>query len=200
MVQQRAGFDVAAAMDRADRARMRSQIGEQTPYDLSNSPIPEPDIGDEDRAEFLPVRTLRTQFYDFRETKVEEWEEAKMARRYYGGSQWTPEQLNVLRRRHQPPMTWNRMGRKIAGIVGLVERYRTDPKALPRTPKAEAGAEIATQAIRYVLDHNDFKNIDPWCMLQACIDGIAGVQASLTQGDTRDPDIALNWVIGDEYF
>jgi hypothetical protein len=202
MVQQSAGYDVAAAMDRSDRARMRALRAneEQLAIDKSQSPIPEADIGDEDHAQFLPVRTLRTQYIDFQQTKIEEYSEQKQARQMYHGSQWTPEQIALLRRRRQPPMTWNRIARKIAGIVGLVERYRTDPKALPRTPKAEAGAEIATQAIRYVCDRNEFKNTDPWCLMQAAIDGIAGVQLVLTQGDTGDPDIALPWVIGDEYF
>jgi len=202
MVQQSAGMDVAAAMDRADRARMRPLRAneEQAAIDKSQSPIPEPDVEDEDRAQFLPVRTLRTQYLDFLYTKIEEIDEQKMARRYFAGSQWTPTQIELLRKRHQPPMTWNRVARKIAGIVGLVERYRTDPKALPRTPKSEAGAEIATQAIRYVCDRNEFKTLDPWCMQQAAIDGIGGVQLILRQGDTGDPDIGLAWVIGDEYF
>jgi hypothetical protein len=186
MVQQNSGPDVTPARD--------------LPLDKSYTLPAEADIGDEDRAQFLPVRTLRTQYLDFLYTKEEEIQEQKLSRHYYHGSQYSPEQIQMLRRRHQPPMTWNRTARKIAGIVGLIERYRTDPKALPRTPKAEGGAEICTQAIRYILDRNDFKTVDAWTILQACIDGVAGVQLTLTEGDQGDPDIGLNWVIGDEYF
>ena len=202
MVQQinTAGAEVMAANDPSARRR----AGDQAAYDLSNSPPAEPDVEEEDERQFLPVRTLRTQYLDFHYSKIDEIEEQKLSRHYTHGAHWTPEQIQVLRRRHQPPMTWNRIARKIAGIVGLIERYRTDPKCLPRTPKAESGAEIATQAIRYVADATQFKMTDSWCLLQACIDGIAGVQMKLIQGDTSqggsDPDIGLDWVIGDEFF
>ena len=191
------GAAVANAMARDDAARLRMF---RNVNGVANKKLPQQPVDMEDREEFLPVRTLREQYVDYLYTKIEEIEEQKLSRHYYHGAQWSPEQIQLLRRRRQPPMTWNRTSRKIAGIVGLVERYRTDPKSLPRTPRSEAGAEISTQAIRYVLDRNEFKVTDPWCMLQCCIDGIAGVQLVLDSGDTGDPDVGLAWVIGDEYF
>lgn len=155
---------------------------------------------DEDKAQFLDVRKLRTQYIDYLTSKVDEIEEQKTARHYYHGAQWTPRQIEILRRRHQPPLTWNRVNRKINGIVGLVERLRSDPKALPTSMRSQAGADIATQVIRAVLAENDWKGIDPWCLLQCCIDGIAGVQRTLAPGKNGEPDIDLKWVIGDEYF
>lgn len=160
----------------------------------------EPVAGSDDEAEFLDVRTLRQQFVDYLTTKVDEIEEAKEARRYYHGAQLTADQLRVLRGRGQPPQVWNRIGRKVNGIVGLVERMRSDPKALPRTPKSEQGAEIATQSIRYVLDANEWKSIDPWCLLQCGIDGIAGTQRVLKRDKQGNYNLRLDWVIGDEYF
>jgi len=156
--------------------------------------------GDQDEAEYLPVSALRRQVLDYIDNKTEEIAEQQDSRRYYHGAQLTADQLRILRERGQPKQAWNRVSRKINGIVGLVERMRSDPKALPRSPKSEQGAEIATQSIRYVLDANEWKNVEPWCLLQCAIDGIAGVQKVLTQGDHGDPDIALPWVIGDEYF
>lgn len=155
---------------------------------------------DEDKAQFLDVRKLRTQYIDYLTSKVDEIEEQKTARHYYHGAQWTPRQIEILRRRHQPPLTWNRVNRKINGIVGLVERLRSDPKALPTSMRSQAGADIATQVIRAVLAENDWKGIDPWCLLQCCIDGVAGVQRTLAPGKNGEPDIDLKWVIGDEYF
>jgi hypothetical protein len=184
-------------LERADRARLSPLIAQD------NNPVEdkrEAVVGDDDKEQFLPVRTLRQQYINYLDTKVDEIEEQKDSRHYYHGAMWTAEQIRILRARHQPIQTWNRVARKLNGIVGLLERQRSDPKALPRTPKSEQGAEIATQSVRYVLDANEFKTIDPWCLLQASIDGIAGVQLVLTQGDKGDPDIALPWVIGDEYF
>jgi hypothetical protein len=156
---------------------------------------------DDDSDMFLPVRTLRVQYLDYLDSKVDEIEEQKDSRRYYHGAQLTADQRNTLKDRHQPVQIWNRVGRKINGIVGVVERTRCDPKAMGKNPKSEAGAEIATQSIRYVIDSNEFKNsLEPLVLLQAGIEGIAGVQLVLQEGDKGDPDIGLHWVIGDEYF
>jgi hypothetical protein len=179
----------------SDAARLAPLVG--TPNE-NDDPLP-PSTGEE-KEPFLEVRKLRTQFIDYLTTKVDEIEEQKEARHYYHGAQWTAEQINVMRRRRQPPITWNRTSRKINGIVGTVERQRSDPKAMPRHVRSEQGANIATQVIRYVLEANDFKGIDPWCVLQSAIDGIAGVQKVLTKDDKGQVDIALPWVIGDEYF
>lgn len=184
-------------MQRADAARLAPLVGggrEKPNHKPERSP-------DDEQEGFLPVRTLRTQYLDYLDSKVEEIEGQKDARRYYHGSQLTADQLRVLQARHQPVQIWNRVGRKINGIVGTVERLRSDPKAQGRNPKSEAGAEVATQSVRYVLDASEFKNsINPWVLLQSGIDGIGGVQCVLQQGDKGDPDVGVHWVIGDEYF
>lgn len=186
-----AAFAQAEAMDRGRR------VGMIAPPKASRRPAADED---EDREQFKPVRELRTQFIDYLSSKTDEIEEQKTSRHYYHGAQYTADQLRILRLRRQPPLTWNRINRKINGIVGLIQRQRSDPQALPRTQKSEAGANLATQVIRSVLDANDWKGIDPWCLLQACIDGVAGVQLVLTKSDQGDPDIGVDWVIGDEYF
>jgi hypothetical protein len=187
------------AMDRADNARLAPLVSRQ-----DNNPDEdkrERVVADDDDEMFLPVRTLRTQYLDYLDSKVDEIEEQKESRRYAHGAQLTEEQYLVLRARHQPVQIWNRVGRKINGIVGLVVRSRCDPKAEGRDPKSEAGAEVATQSIRYVLDGNQFKNtIEPIVLLQGATEAIAGTQVVLTKGDKGDPDLGVHDVIGDEYF
>jgi hypothetical protein len=189
-------------MDRADAARLAPLIQQQEPgtgddfsrQEAAGGPAFNPD-------QFLSVGELRRQYLDYLDSKVEEVEEAKDSRRYYHGAQLTADQLRVLKARHQPVQIWNRIGRKINSIVGVVERMRGDPKAEGRDPKSEAGASVATQSIRYVLDANQFKNsLNYWTLLQTAIDGIGGVQLVLQKGDKGDPDAGLVWVIGDEYF
>lgn len=187
------------AMERGDAARLVPLVPHQdnNPDEDKRDRIP----ALEDDEMFLPVRTLRQQYLDYLDSKVDEIEEQKDSRRYYHGVQLNAEQHRILKARHQPVQIWNRVGRKINGIVGIIERNRSDPKAEGRDPKSEAGAEIATQSIRYVLDANQFKDaLNPIVLLQAGIEGIAGVQVVLAQGDKGDPDIGLHWVIGDEYF
>jgi hypothetical protein len=188
------GFD----RRRPRRAQPESARGMHVPQEPADKS--EGAVGDEEEVEFLHVRTLRQQYIDYLTTKVDEIEEAKEARRYYHGAQLTAEQLRILRSRHQPPSVWNRTERKINGIVGLVERMRSDPKALPRTPRSEGGAEIATQSIRFVLEANEFKQLDPWCLTQCAIDGVAGVQQVLTRDAKGNYNVRVDWVIGDEYF
>ena len=189
--------DAFAQADAMDAARRRPLVSDKEEKPPENRP---PETDEEDKQQFLDVRKLRTQFIDYLTSKVDEIEEQKEARHYYHGAQWTPDQINILRRRRQPPLTWNRVARKVNQIIGVVERLRSDPKALPRHIRSEQGADLATQTIRYVLESNDFKGIDPWCLMQACIDGIAGVQLVLSKDDEGELDISLPWVIGDEYF
>jgi|SRR5882762_1769911 len=187
------------AMDRADNARLAPLVGDRQ----DNNPVEDKRerVVDDDDEMFLPVRTLRVQVQDYLDSKVDEIEEQKDSRRYYHGAQLTADQYRILKARHQPVQIWPRVGRKINGIVGVVERARCDPKAEGRDPKSEAGAEIATQSIRSVLDGNQFKNaLGPVVLLQAGIEGIAGIQLVLQKGDKGDPDVGLHWVIGDEYF
>jgi hypothetical protein len=70
-------------------------------------------------------------YLDYLGNKTDEIEEQKNARRYYHSSQWTEEQIKALNKRKQPVVTFNRIGRKIDGVVGLIERLRQDPKAYP---------------------------------------------------------------------
>lgn len=156
--------------------------------------------GDEDSKQYLPVERLRQQYTGYLTTKGPEIEEQKEARRYYHGAQWDAKDIKILRDRHQPIITFNRIGRKINGIVGLVERVRQDPKAFPRSPKHEAGAEVATTVVREMLDASDWRSLEAECIRHCAIDGISGVEMRLVEGDRGDPEITLAQVFGDDYF
>src|ERR1700722_11529249 len=106
----------------------------------------------EDGDDFWPVSRLRDCYISYLTANQLEIEEQRIARSYYNGAQWSPEEVKVLRGRRQPIITFNRVGRKIDQIVGMVQRLRKDPKAFPRNPKNAEGAEIATQCVRAVLD------------------------------------------------
>lgn len=162
----------------------------------------QPDLLDStsDEAGRFSVQRLRQQYIDYLAAKVQEYEEQKQSRHYYHGAQWTPEDIRILRNRRQPIITFNRTGRKIDQIIGLVQRLRQDAKAFPRTPDGAAGAEVATQCVRTVLDANDWQFLDPYCAGQAAIEGIGGVELKLIEGDHGDPDIGLEFVFGDDFF
>lgn len=157
--------------------------------------------GDDDTdGEFLPVEKLSKQYTSFLAAKVMEVEESKDSRRYYHGAQWTAEQVKIFRARRQPIVTFNRIDDKVNAVVGLIERLRQDPKAFPRNPRHEEGAEVATSTIRYVLDANDWKTKSSECARHAAIDGFSGVELKLREGDKGDPDVELEIVFGDDFF
>jgi hypothetical protein len=159
-----------------------------------------PDDFDFSEEGFFPVSRLRQQYADYLAAKVLEYEEQKQARHYYHGAQWTPEEIETLRRRRQPIVTFNRTGRKIDQIVGLLLRLRQDPKAYPANPRHADGAEIATQCVRTVLEASDWGFLDAYCAGQAAIEGIGGVELKLVPGDHRDPDVGIDFVFGDDFF
>ncbi|MBS1725038.1 MAG: hypothetical protein JSS66_19025 [Armatimonadetes bacterium] len=148
----------------------------------------------------LSLVALRKQFTDFASVKLREIDEAREAWRYYHGQQWTDEQIKVLRRRGQPVITFNRLARKINGLVGVVQKLRNDPKAFPRTIRSQGGADLATSVLRYVLDTSRWIDTERDSVLAACVAGIGVGELSLVQGDQQDPDIRFDEVDPFTYF
>jgi hypothetical protein len=150
--------------------------------------------------DYHTLERLRRQYYDYLGAKDTEIAEAREARHYYHSDQWTAEEIRVLRARKQPVVTSNRIVRKIDAVVGLVEKLRQDPKAYPRTPQHDKGAELATAVLRYVLDRSDWKSKSTRVSRIGAIDGISGVEFDLEQGDHGDPELAIHLVYADTYF
>lgn len=150
--------------------------------------------------DYWPLTKCRKAYLDYLGNKQDEINEQKDARRYYHGAHWTAEQIKALNARKQPVVTFNRIARKLNGVVGLIERLKQDPKAYPRTPKHEEGAELATAVIRYVLDEQQWQAKSPEVALDAAIEGYAGVSIELTEGDQGDHEVAFEPVETDSFF
>jgi len=150
--------------------------------------------------QYWSLSKLRKAYSDYLFSKREEIDEQIDARRYYHGSQWTAEQITVMKRRKQPVMTFNRIARKIDGVTGLIERMRQDPKAYPRTPKHEEGAELATAALRYVLDQQNWAAKSPQAAQDGAVDGIGGIELEIEQGDNGDKEIGFELVDIQSFF
>lgn len=150
--------------------------------------------------DYWGLERCKNAYLDYLTCKVEEIEEQKDARRYYHGAQLTQKQYKVLEKRRQPPQIRNRINRKIDGTIGLLERLRQDPKAYPRTPASEQGAELATAVLRYVLDEQQWKAKSPECARDGAIDGIGGIAIEIEQGDHGDPEVGFDIVEPDSFF
>jgi hypothetical protein len=123
----------------------------------------------------LPPDRLFRMYLAWEYAKVRENWEGYMARRYYHGKQWTEEELKVLKKRRQPPVTANRINRKVDFLVGVEQRLRRDAKAYPRRPDQEHGAWIATAALRFVQDQNHWPAVASEGTHQGLVSGIGCV-------------------------
>lgn len=146
------------------------------------------------------VERLKRQYIDFAADKRDELSEQRTARHYYHGDQYTAAELAELKKRKQPVVTTPRLTKKMNGIVGLLERLRQDPKAYPRTPQQESGAELGTAIIRYAMDEADWKAISPEVCLNGAVNGIGGIELSVEPGDHGDPDVAMSTVDPETFF
>lgn len=172
---------------------------QQTGVEVQGGTLPSPATG-VPKKDYWSLNRCKRAYTDYLSSKQDEIEEQKIARRYYHSDQWTRKQIEVLNRRKQPVVTFNRIGRKIDGVVGLIERLRQDPKAYPRTPQHEEGAELATAALRYVLDEQEWKAKSPEVARDGAIDGLGGVEIEITPGDKGDNEVSFEIVEPDSFF
>lgn len=135
---------------------------------------------------------LKKDYLSYLDLKQSEIKEQQESRRYYHGAHWTSAQIKALNDRRQPVVTYNRIGRKINAVVGLLEKQKNDPKGFPRTPQHEQGAELATAVLRYVCDQQEWPQVSADSGLNGAIDGIGGVEMLLEQGDKGDVEVALS--------
>jgi len=152
------------------------------------------------KGDYHSLEKLKRGYLDYLGSKREEIDEQQDSRRFRHASQWTAEQIKQLKMRKQPVVTVNKISRKIHGVIGVISRLKQDPKAYPRTPNHEEGAEIASATIRFVMDSNRWDWIDPYCAEMCAVDGIAGVELNLVQGDRDDPDVEIVPFITDSFF
>lgn len=153
-----------------------------------------------DKDDYWSLARCKRAYSDYLGSKRLEIQEQQEARRYRHGSHWTAAQIDVLNRRKQPVVTYNRVGRKIDGIVGLAEKLKQDPKAYPTAPKHQMGADLATAAIRSALESQKWEAKAPKCASAGAIDGIGGLEMLLVQDDEGNYDVTLEPIDIDGFF
>lgn len=134
---------------------------------------------------------------------------------YFHNKQWTSDEIATLERRKQPPVTYNRIQRKVNFLSGLEKQSRKDPKAFPVTPGDEEAADAATDSLRFVCEAErwDRKRSAGWKNLliegtAAFIIEVKAVRAkgnllastAMTQGQAVQYDPSINQVPWDRFF
>lgn len=127
-------------------------------------------------ADSINVEQLVNMFYDSVSASSDSREKAERDRDFYDGKQWTSEEESALKKRGQAPIVINLCAPKVDYLLGVERKTRTDPKAFPRNPQVDEGAaEACTDALRYVVDNNDFDQIASDAFEQLIIEGIEAV-------------------------
>lgn len=110
-------------------------------------------------------------------------------RDYFDHKQLTAEEKAALDRRGQPDVIVNRIHSKINYLKGYEAQNRGDPKAFPRNPKDDEGAEAATDALRYVADDTDLGQTFSGAWENILIEGYGGIELTIEERPTGVRDI-----------
>ncbi len=162
------------------------------------TPAPAPIAPDEDYSDHLTdcVRQFEEAEDATRPARIR----AEQCRDYYDGKQLTAAELEVYRKRNQPPVITNYIKRKVDFLLGFERRMRSDPKAFPRNPQDEDTSEAATDALRYVADQNDMDSIRSGVFENMMVEGFGGAEVSVEEDPTGQPRITVKQVPWDRVY
>ena len=71
---------------------------------------------------------------------------------FYDGIQYTPEDLNILMSRNQPPLVYNVIKNTVNWMLGTERKSRIDYRVLPRKKTGAQAAKIKTKMFKYIND------------------------------------------------
>ncbi len=138
----------------------------------------------------IDVGDLVRMFEESEDATYEARKEAERDRDYLDNKQLTSAELATLRQRGQPPHIDNRIKTKIDYLVGVEKQQRVDPKAMPRTPKHEADADGATEALRYVAEEQDYDNKRSGAWRNMLVEGSCGIRVYVEPSKfSQQPDL-----------
>ena len=129
----------------------------------------------------LDVGALCRMFEESEDSTYESRRDSERDRDYVDNKQLTSAEISELEKRGQPPVIDNRIKTKIDYLVGLEKQQRVKPKAFPRTPKHEADADGATEALRYVSEEQDYESKRSGVWRNMLVEGAGGLGVSVKE-------------------
>jgi hypothetical protein len=173
--------------------------------DASNPDVGASGVGDGDPIEGdQQLARFVHQFNLSADTTMDARKQAQIHRDYYDGKQWSDHEVEVLRTRGQPAITDNRIKDKIEYLLGLERQTRTDPKAFPRTPQDDPGADAATDALRYIADCSNFAQIKSSVFENMTVEGFGGaeiiVDNNQTYGKSGNKKVTIRYIRWDRLY
>jgi hypothetical protein len=103
---------------------------------------------------------------------------------YDGPGQWTQEEISILAKRGQVPITFNQVKPTVDWVFGTEKKIRVDYRILPRGEEDAKNAEMKTKLFKYVSDTNNagFKRSKSFA--DAVLAGVGWID----HGINADPD------------
>ena len=136
------------------------------------------------------LKTFTDHFDEFADNSQEMRELAMRDRDYKDGDQLTPEEYAALKKRKQPPVIRNRIQKAVMKVVSKEAESRSDPKAFPRNPEDEEGADAISKALRYVADNVDLDETNSEQFEHQITEGWGGAIVEI-EPKTRDIEVNL---------
>ena len=105
--------------------------------------------------------SLKEDFSDFLTNTQEARDISNKCRDYVDGNQWSELELEKLRKRAQAPVVVNRLKPKLNGLLGLIVKRVSEPRAFPRNQSLEdqMSAEALTDGLVFVADNNNLNQL-----------------------------------------
>ena len=166
--------------------------GPDTPPAIRDITPGDPDAYPKDLDD-LHARLIRW-FEESELARMDEIDLAQRDREYFDGSQWTRDELKLLKERGQPAIVINKVADKVQLLCGMERKARTDPKAFARTPAEEDRADAATQALRYIADDNDFSIVRSEVFSNMLIEGAGGADLGLEDDGQGSCNITITTI------
>lgn len=123
------------------------------------------------------VARLVEEYETSEQVSMEARQNSEKCRDYFDGKQYTSQEIAVFKARKQPPLVWNRIKRKVNFLTGHEIQQRMDPRAYPRNaPMDEAGAQAATDALRFVQDTESLPEKFSDAFETGIVEGYGGIE------------------------
>lgn len=146
----------------------------------------------------IELATLEQYFIDSEESSRTARQLSERSRDYYDNKQISDAIKKALKDRGQPVIVYNKIAQKVDFLKGTEIKTRTDPRAFPRTPDHDDGADAVTDAIRFVLDNNDFDDTASDVFENMTIEGTGAVSVEAVK-KPKGIDISIKIIPWDRW-
>lgn len=128
-------------------------------------------------------------------------EKAERDRDYVDNKQLTEAEISALRKRGQPPISFNVIRSRANFLSGLEKKQRRDPKAWPRNnPDDLQAAEAFTSGMRYVVERADYATARSQFWKNVVIEGFGGIEWAAVRKRNGDVEITSKRIPWDRLF